>query len=60
MVNIICTINTKRARLATDKASSWNIWLQESGFSYAVGKVYSQQKRGFRSWCMDKKTCYFS
>lgn len=57
MANIIfCTINNIGAKLGTDKTSSWNIWLQESDFSQAVGKTYSQQKRGFRNWCVDKKT----
>lgn len=59
MANIICTRNNKRAKLATDKASSWNIWFQESDFSYEVAKSYSQQERGFRSWCVTKKTLLF-
>lgn len=51
MANIIFrTINNTRANLGTDKASSRNIWLQESDFFYAVGKTCSQQKSGFRNW----------
>lgn len=55
MVNVICTINNTRVKLATDKASSWTIWLQELDFSNVIGKTYSQQKRGFRNWCADLK-----
>lgn len=43
------------AKLETDKASSQNIWCQESDFFHAAGKPYSQHKTSFGNWGVDQK-----